>query len=469
MHERSSIDALVMPTRNGGANAVATALEFVDVAVRHGRSIDVCIAEDGAGMPASALDRLRRGVGSSGGRLRYLDRSAKLQMVEALVAAGCDRDSLLFALFDPFRLGDTTGANRNALQLATLGDRVLSVDDDLRPLVYAMPETTHEPAISRTDPSEFWFFADAAGVDAHATSSDPFAVIGRGLELPPAPGLPTIAAAWMGTVGDPGTPNGLYLLMQEGSSRSRLASDDARYLAHRSSRVVMRAVVRPTVCFGQGWTPAVVGYDHSLLLPPFFPVLRGEGLVFGAVVLAGGAWSLVRMPGALGHRLETPLASDLRSMLAIAGSMAVGTVLQMALARDRGASGATPPMVGLREVGRRLADLARSPSAFREFLVQVVELRARSLGSGLQSALDRHQRWPQAWARDVDETLAALARMRAAAATFVPYDLAELPVEDPTELFRKLVFRYSDLLEQWPAIVDAARRLDRGAWTPTLG
>ncbi len=425
-----AIDTLVIPTRDPAA---------ADAVVRW------CMRS------AAATGRPLRSIVCDGG-----DPTRAIALVEALVARGCERDVLEFALLDPLSLAPRAGANRNLAQLLTLGCRVAVLDDDLGPRTFRTAASATPRLVLDADPTEYWFFRTTADADALVDDVDPVAALERGLALDVPTELPAIAASWIGVAGDPGSPSGLFWLVQRGASRERLGRDDGSYLAARASRRVMRAVTAPTIGAGHGWTPAAVAYDHRGLLPPFLPVLRGQGLVWGATVYAGAAWTLARMPGAIEHRLAAPLAIDPRVQRASTLGMAVGTVLQTALTMER-LGGAPDPRTALVGVGQRLADLAATRDRFAQWLAFAIEARARGLAGALQEALERLESRPAAWVVDVEQTIDALGRVHAEP-ELVPYDLADRP--DARELLRHIVQRFARLLSHWPDVVDVARTLD---------
>jgi len=452
-----SIEVLAIPTHEPD-RALVAANRFVSLAERSERALDVCVAVDGDGPMGADVSALRDRLAARGRRLSWIDRAAKLRMLEALVEAGCDRSIVAFALFDPLGLGGGAGANRNAIQLACRG-QTLSIDDDIGPRVHAAATIEDGVGVHAGDPSQWWFFADAEAARATELQSfDALRSLDEGLSLAAPPGRPRMVAAWMGVVGDPGTPNGLYLLTQRGASRARLAPDDTRYVAHRESRLVMHSVARATVCSGANWTPGVVAYDHRATLPPFTPVLRGEGLVWGATVDAGGAWSLVRVPGALEHRIDAPNHHERASLFATAGSMAAGSLVAHALLRTRSGEPVSSPVRALAVVAAGLREVARTPASFVAFVVDAVHERATALRELLSSALERSNATPTSWARDVEATLAGLAHMTEAGADFVPYDLVARA--RPVETLRAVVSHLADLFEHWPTMLEAATRIE---------
>ncbi|MFO0633731.1 MAG: hypothetical protein U0168_12845 [Nannocystaceae bacterium] len=442
---------LVVPTRGRLAEAQRVVLGFDRVAQQHGHAIEFAVVDDAEPTTAFAWDPSLRG------RLRHYDVGARTALVDALAAAGCDRALLEFALADPWGFGLTPGANRNVVQLLTLGRRVLTVDDDIEPRLARPPQADcqrgGEPEVRRDDASEFWFFRDAA--EGHALiddDADPIAAITDGFDLDPGAGAPAVCASWLGMSGDGGSPNGLYWLVQHGPSRERLMVD---YDAMRASGRLMRSVTRPTVTFGAAWTPAVVAYDHQRLLPPFLPMLRGQGLVWGATVSVGGAWSLVRMPGALEHRMDQPRATDPELALRSIASMATAAFVQLALGRAAEPSAAIEPSTALANAAARLREISRDTATFTAFARNLVTARCKALVGNLDALRERHRGLPATWAADVAAARVALLWQRDDAAAWVPYDLADR--DEPGELLRRVIQRFAELLLAWPQIVAAAR------------
>src|ERR1019366_4234464 len=84
----------------------------------------------------------------------------KVQLREDLVAQGIDADIVGFALSNPMEAELAPGANRNAFLLLSVGDLVLSVDDDtVCSLVF--PQASRDLALSSAyNPMALSFYAD---------------------------------------------------------------------------------------------------------------------------------------------------------------------------------------------------------------------------------------------------------------------------------------------------------------------
>jgi hypothetical protein len=123
--------------------------------------------------------------------------------------------------------------------------------------------------------------------------------------------------------------------------------------------------------------------------------------------------------------------------------------------------GTIEPADRMRALGRQLQDLgAMELAGFEEFLRMQRWHRLSSWISRLEELLRITDDAPEAWAEDVgrciDEARASLLRED----DVVPIDLiTEGDVDRARTVMQRLVFRFGELLEYWPDIHDAARRL----------
>ena len=117
--------------------------------------------EDRAHYPSirASIDDLARELQTS---LAHIGAAEKRALAAELVLdTGVDPDILEFALFDPFGVGTTIGANRNALALFTAGELMLSADDDTVCRPIRAPGARDALVVSaERDPQEYWFYAD---------------------------------------------------------------------------------------------------------------------------------------------------------------------------------------------------------------------------------------------------------------------------------------------------------------------
>lgn len=491
--DRASITTLGLVTcdrMESLAEAVATHL---DTARRWGRSVDLVVVDDTSSPVARGETRARLATfpAPGGASLWYAGREEKERFAAALARdTGVEADLVAFALFDPDACGRSVGANRNALLLHTVGELVFSADDDVRSRVAEVPGTSGGLAlVSMGDPTEFRFFADrrAALAAAPFVDADPLAAHERllgatlaaclaaepgpgSLDLREAgPGLLTtvlrgrgrVRVTLSGLVGDSGIGSADALLSLVGPSRERLLASEATYRAASIGREVFRAVPRPTVGEVTLCMAPAIGLDNRDLLPPFFPVRRNQDGLFGLTArLASDDMLTGLLPHALLHAPPEPRRFPPDEIWAGAAAFHIADVVMDALVSLLPVH-APPDQERLSAMGRRLREIASLPAGdFREHVEAGRCYRLGRRAAALEQLLHEHDDRPAYWARDVHRQLGALRQAALRDDADVPVDLAE--GRDPAAargLTRRLVLRYGQLLEAWPALVDGARRL----------
>jgi hypothetical protein len=449
------IEAIAILTRDRPQRAAGLARALVGHSRMNARTLPILVADDGRS--DAVRDELASAVRAiDAPEIRIVGADERERLSRHLVAAGCDAELVQFAIGDPFGLDVTPGANRNFARLLAAGRDVLVLDDDVRTRGLLADGAVEPVTYSREpDPNETWFFPsrkafeDAAWVDVDIVEE-----LDRALAMPTS-AEPPVALAGMGLAGDLGTVNALVLLSPTPPSRRRLCAPGI-YEFTRRSRIAMRTVRTPTAGDGGPWNPAATAYSGRFLLPPFLPVLRGQGALFGATVRAGRAWTTCRLPWALEHRVE---ADDEHAFDAvIERTVRPGAAGFMHMLVATGATGRGWPDDRLVEIGRRLATTGELPFAsFRDVLAARLRARQAALVRSLQQLLSRYGRVPMAWAADVDRCIARATELVRAPDTIVPYDLEGH--DHPFALLRELVLWLGRLYCEWPRIVEAARSL----------
>jgi len=286
---------------------------------RLGRSLEYLVV-DGA-QEAETRDRtramLRTIVRMHGVTVRYAGLEEIRRFAGALSGVGVASDAIDLALqansqpFDRFGRASTYGVQRNVALLATLGRLVLCVDDDTVCRVAAVPGSTMDGLAlsSQNDPTSMWFFRDQDGALAGArpVDRDIFGIheellgrdIARSLEFAATAeqlrvdhldaatlravesGRARVPVTCSGMHGDAGSgmPPAIRLLDHE--SRARLTASDDIYRALALSRHVQRGVTIRTISSSPYLMTIGAGFDNRTILPPFFPVLRGEDTIYG--------------------------------------------------------------------------------------------------------------------------------------------------------------------------------------------
>jgi len=492
------IAAIGFPTGGNRSALVTRAVaSFAENATRHGHNVDIIVA-DSSGNPADA-ERMRTTVSSLAGRalgnFLFIGEPEKRAFCERVAReAGCDQALLEFALLDPFGLGFACGANRNALLLQQAGDMLCAVDDDVVcQLATPGKSDAQLSSFSQFDPFVRQFFTDRESALAAARWSDLDFIgaheemLGRDLGHFFGPDLGTqqldlahvgdhflaridrpaavIRTTFTGHVGDPGMPTSVYYLYAEGKSRQSLPVDEEAYRAVMSSRSVLTCVTNRAIGDESVSPGMAMGLDHRELLPPFFPVLHAEDYVFGATVwqccpdtIAG------HLPIAVLHEpppgkpviLLDDLSRDRRALV-----FEFAHIMRRIVLDDFEPAENATAAERMQALGRQLVERASLPAAdFIEYMRTQTLLYESSkmayLGEQLRDAPDA----APCWRRDV-ETYIDHCRLAVTFDDFdIPFDLKGLgSAAEIRVLMQQLIHRYGLLLQAWPVIVEATKRL----------
>ncbi len=485
------IEAIGFPTGGDRVPMMARALDsFIGNTEANGRSVEFLIS-DGSREP-SQRDAFRTMAAQRGGRVLYAGENEKRRFAADLMArSGCSPDSVEFALFDPLGTGFTCGANRNAVLLHGAGRMICSVDDDVVCRLAEAPERAPSLALfAACDPFSRSYFADrdAAEKAASFVQADYLAINEAMLGKPLAALLPEdataleveqaddeilrrledaatrVRATFTGHIGDPGIPTSAYYLFAKGENLERLTKSESHYRAALASRSVLTLTKSHAIGDASVSPGMAMGLDHRELLPPMFPVLHAEDFIYGATL-----WKccpdavLGHLPYAIEHApapgkpilLPSDLNADRRVVVFEFAHLMRRFILIQHPAPHASAA------QRMQMIGRALAELGALPTAdFRDFLrMQTLEHESQRL-----DFLERHLRQnsdaPNFWRDDVqaliDHTRAALGYDD----FDIPFDLkaARSPAENRV-LMQTLTARFGALLQDWPAMVEAARGL----------
>jgi hypothetical protein len=274
-----------------------------------------------------------------------------------------------------------------------------------------------------------------------------------------------VRASFSGHVGDPGIPTSAYFLFYQGENRRRFTEDEAHYRAVLAARSVFALAPCPAIGDSSTSPGMAMGLDHRELLPPFFPVLHAEDFIYGSVLwqTVGDAF-LGHMPFAVRHLprsgKEILQPSDLSAERRATVFEFAHLIRRIILRHANGES--AEPAERMAQLGRHLESLARQPAKdFIEYLRgQVLELESSKLDH-LEEQLRKDTDTPDWWRDDLQAYLDHVREALAFDDFDIPYDLK--PGRDAPAnraLIQELFARYGRLLQQWPAMVAAAREID---------
>ena len=508
---RARRDASATPTSIGSIGvltrdrprAVARCLDsYVGNTRAHDRRCAFTVIDSSPTAELRAQTRDAVGALAAGGasELRYADVADKARFAARLaLEAGVDPDLVRFALLDPEGIGCDTGANRNALLLEHAGRPFLSVDDDM---ICELRRRSDDPsaalAVGSADPTLVTCVRNLAVARAATRTIDECVLglherlLGRSVaaclsevaptevavdDLAPSAlerllgGGAQVAATVGGFFGDSGADYpSFYLFSSAIAGRDQLADDEATYRAVVASRHVLRAPCALSVSSGGFCASGNLALDARALLPPFFPVSRGEDLLFGVVLRRcfDDRW-LGYLPWASGHVPIEARRNDPARLWPESATVSLHSTVMHALSIanvEFARSGA--PRLAL--LGRALGELAALPWPDLERLLRAQAWKA---GAARLAALDAaiaaaDPRVP--WTRLARAFRHARGAMLADPVLPTPLLARRSPEEAPAAL-QRLLQRFGALLEAWPALFEAARRLgarDAGLARPVV-
>ena len=470
------ITVLGVVTHDRVTSLAACLKSYIDCCRRYARTPEYVVMndviDDNVAGTTSVRATLRAVRASEDVTIRYAGSSEKRRFAarlarESLIA----RDIIDFALFGDPRCRLLTGANRNGLLLDTVGSLVFSTDDDTLARSFRARESRNEVSFSVEDePREFWFFPDrrAALEAVPPTDSDLLACHERFLGRPlteiggPAGMEGRVVLTLPGLVGDSGMGSPHVLLTLSAGSRSRLLASQAAYLSALRSREMLRTVHQPTIAASSFCMTTFFGFDNRRLLPPFFPVARNSDGIFGLTVQRSIEGSHVAfLPSALLHAPPEPRRFAGDEAWTEPKRVRMADVLIAATLVHDVAPAAGGPSARLHRLGQYLRELASLKSEdFEAFLRSAQQLRTMAFTALLETRLREHSDGPAFWADDVRQAIAFLRGTATRNDYIVPRDLGNAGDEEDTRrLTQQLVAKFGQLLETWPALVEAASRL----------
>jgi hypothetical protein len=465
---------------------------YIDNGLRADRRVEYLVVDTAPQPETRDLTRAMLRAVSTGRSVtvRYAGLDERQRFADALARAGLPRPAIDFALFDPEGCDYLAGAARNAVQLATAGQMVLCADDDTVCRVATVPGSTGEglELSSQNDPSAMWFFPDqdAAVTNARYVDGDILGIheelLGRpvasylefaakldllrvdhmdgALLQAVASGRARVSVTSTGMHGDAGSGMPPAIRALDPQSLARLTRSDAEYRTVALSRNVQRGVTRRTISNSPYFMAPGAAFDNRTILPPFFPVLRGQDNIFGFMLRVTAEGSCIGhvplmlqhspaevrqvAPDALVHLAEHPSSFEL----------VIASV--QSFSPSPGANAAEQS----RGLGHHLEEIASlAPADFEEFLrLWVWRMKALAM-ERLTHDLETSSAASASWKQDVQRYLETLRTSFATDGYLVPPDLKTRFAGDALPVMHRLIARFGDLLQCWPTMLDVARTL----------
>jgi hypothetical protein len=482
-----TITTIALITCNRLPGLVRSLESYIANMMKHRREVDYAVfddTKDAAGREATRAE-LKRLKEKHGVSIRYAGFEEKRSYARLLEKeSGIDPTIIEFALFDPFGLKNTVGANRNASLLDTVDEMFYSADDDTICEFFSITNQRPDIAItSLPNPTEIRVFPDKTTADFAAIRTERNVLslveemLGRTAQacidetrLPADMRLmkPELAAKfdkkgtirlnWLGIFGDSGYRQPTFLLWLQGESRKDLLRDEQRYLKAKQSRRIFRAPLKRTLGPGHFCQTTALGFDNRDLLPPFLPALRGEDFTFGKLLRI--CWKDVHFgytPLAIRHEPLEMRHNEADDLLLPASYQTFVMQLVEVLATyhpDSSLSDAER----LKGCGMFLQGLGGLESVkFKTMLRKLSDERVARSRAELKLLLEGYKGFPGFWAADVREYQA---RMDAAVGFdeyLEPKDLRDFG--EPLKLCQNLFEALGRLIVAWPLLVQTAATL----------
>ena len=467
---------------------------YIDNCKRHGREIDFVVMDDSESVGARGETRqMLRGLSERHEvEISYAGLEEKLQYAEALIAESeAPPEVVKFALFGLEGCGRTTGANRNALLLHTAGDPVLSVDDDTVCQLGTIHGTKHGLALDSKGEGfiKFWYFPNRASalqsviVNNEDVLADHEQLLGKTIDeciskcsdladielgnishklLEGMHRSGRIGVTISGVIGDSGmhTPTGCLAL--EAESRERMVKSEADYHSAWNSREMIRAANRLTISDSAWCMATVLGLDNRSLLPPFMPVYRHQGGLFGLTLRA--CFDDVyfgHLPSTILHAPMEPRSYSTDEVLKSATKFRFCDLAAACIRSAYFRLGMSDERERLLALGKHLMELGNlALSDFEELArFQIWRFMSNYIMT-LENLLKLHREKPEFWAKDVRRFVGILRETLIKDLYLVPQDVAEgresIEIRCQTQ---RLIYKFGELIYWWREVVNGAKRL----------
>jgi len=412
--------------------------------------------------------------------VRYAGRQEKEKYIARLAQAGINPRTATHALMG-IDIGKvcTTGANRNVALLDTLGQYVLSVDDDSVCMTAIHPAKTDMLCLGAHDiPRDAWFYATRECVMRNTawTQDDLFAeherLLGKSLSSLACHAFKghisyehscdhllwkaqysdaKVRATLSGMVGDSGLDFFGLWFMRENTTRKILATNHDLFTRAFQSREILWVAQACTVTDFSFFNGTCFGIDNTALLPPFMPVGRKQDGVFGALLCLETSALIGHVPIAVLHAARPNRYYDEFSRFEFA-DLIVALLPRIQTLRGRSMKNI------LRYVGSEMCELARGPDIdLLDFISTAVSAGYGTMMQAYRSICQEPNPCPLFWKAKIEAYEAYVLSQLRHREFWIPQDLiGRCSHSDAVTLTRRLLEDIGLVLYEWPDIIDAA-------------
>lgn len=490
----TSISSLCWVTRDRPDLLKRSVESFIDNCLEHKRTVEFKIFDDSKEEKSRTrtCQALAELAVNKGVRILYAGEEEKREFADRIVRKArkerLPREVVEFALVDPFEIGYTVGANSNSFLLGSVGELSLMIDDDVISR-YSLPPKLEERLMlsSSTDPTQFRFFSNRADLLDAVEFTDLCILesheqlLGRSLSecirnvgepgtvdcsslspdsvriLEAEPGK--VVVAMTGVCGDSGMGSPRMFVGLTGENRENLLTTEDQYRSAFESREVLRAVTRPTVSHGGLLMTMNCSFDNRVLLPPFFPVMRGSDGLFAQTLRACRPESMIGyLPIACFHDPQEQRYHNAKE--ARDSSIRIIDLLVLLVRSFNPIRGSITGEQSLKALGRYILQSAElGLPDFMETLSTLWVAEMSRYIEYLQYLLSSYDFRPKYWADDVLSQIESI-KVRITSDRLIPVDLCGCSdAKEAAILCRELIAAFGKLLYWWPAIWKTATSL----------
>ena len=485
--KRSPISSIAIVTANRVEKCMNALRSFADNAREHSRTVTFRLMDDSFSPDTQVRyqNELAHCAGERGLSVRYSGRGEKEAYVSRLAQLGIDPKTARFALLGENDDGlPAFGANRNCVLMDTVGECVMNVDDDVVCRSTLHPCYPDQLRIcGHLFPRDMWFFRERQEVLDHlpwssvdilqehekmlgapvgdlllkyrANSTIELEDICNHILMGVLCGDAVVSITMGGVAGDSGGNSSKFLLNCLGQTKANLLSSRAVYDTAMSSREVLAVAKGYTISHVPFCHTLNIGLDNCDVLPPFFPVARGEDMTFGLTAMhCFNSCFLGHLPVALLHNAESGRNYDDVPKFRM-------TQLITFLISSYQLPPGTERSEALRLTGRFLEELAAAPD--REFWHQISGFAMTAAANwmrGLNMLLSMFDDYPAHWRKDLQDFHSGWTALLDDPLFCIPIEYRErYPVHIAKNKTRDIIKKAGGLLCTWPEMLAAAQYL----------
>lgn len=474
---------------------------YIENSKRYGRENTFVIMDDSCsvGVRNDCRQMLKNLKAQYATDILYAGLEEKLLFLKRMIDTGdLPSEVAKFALFDTERTNlISVGANRNSLLLHTIGEVIVSADDDTECAI-AVHDMDAGLAFSSgrvfdsTHPCKFWAYPDREAVKRSLNFvetdflSTHECVLGKRVGSCITPGSRNsqidfheandgflrrlestddrVLVTCNGLAGDSGWNSPSNYLLFHGDSFKRLTRSEQDYQATCTRREVLRTVERITITDrAENLMTTFVGLDNRVLLPPFAPLCRGEDGLFGVTISQILKSSFVaHLPWIM---LHTPAARSFwpGEITRSASGISFSFLLSLLVKSYEIGPGTVDSAQRMKKLGKYLEQSAQMPAPdFAEFLYSTTVPEVNAFISHLEEQLEREGCPTASWVHDVERFISIARQTFTRWESVVPLELTNgRSSVEALELTRCLVSKFGQLLHWWPDISEVARNFKR--------